>query len=49
LELMSHRAVAKYVGESGLATSNRILGASRTVSRFYGRHNPSSAHHFKPG
>ena len=31
--------LAKYVGESGLVTSNSILGASRTVSRFYGRRN----------
>jgi hypothetical protein len=36
---MSHLAVAKDVGKSGLATSNWILGASRTDSRFYGRRN----------
>src|SRR5262245_30774717 len=35
---------------SGLATSNRILGASRTVSRFFEpAQPPSSAYRFTPG
>ena len=43
---MSHLAatgqadtLAKNGGESSLATSNRILGASRPVPRFFGRRN----------